>query len=146
MRSVCGLLLVLLAVSGPSPALSGDGSAKSADIEAGRKVYDKCIACHSPERNRTGPLHCGLLGRKAGTVEGYGYSDAMRSAAIVWSPETLDRFLQAPLDVIPGTSMGFAGLPDEAERRQLIAWLTMLTPSSEQCHGTGSKTGVVKNE
>lgn len=103
------------------------------DDGAGRAVYDKCIACHSPERNRTGPMHCGVVGRKAGTVEGFEYSVAMRAADITWTAGTLDRFLAAPLAMIPGTSMGFAGLADARERRQLISWLATLTPSSEYC-------------
>lgn len=133
-------------MSGAAPVLSADGAANSADVAAGRVVYEKCIACHSPERNRTGPLHCGLLGREAGTVEGYGYTDAMRSTAIVWNIETLSRFLEAPLKMIPGTLMGFAGLADATERRQLIVWLGTLNASSEHCRGVKMKDRSSKNE
>lgn len=129
------IAIALLTAAGADPALSADGAKDATDVDAGRVVYEKCIACHSPERNRTGPLHCGLVGREAGTVEGYEYSDAMRTAAIVWNADTLNRFLEAPLEMIPETSMGFAGLADETERRQLIAWLATLTASSKYCIG-----------
>ena len=105
------------------------------DVQSGEEVYAKCIACHSPDRNRTGPLHCGVVDRISGTVEGYAYSNAMRGAAVTWTVAALDRFLAAPLDVIPETSMGFAGISDATERRQLIAWLATLTPASSHCDG-----------
>ena len=57
----------------------------------------------------------------------------MRDAAIVWDAQTLDRFLEAPLDAVPGTTMGFAGLPDAAERRRLIDWLATLDGDSPLC-------------
>lgn len=115
--------------------LAADAPTAAAEVEAGKRVYDRCIACHSPDRNRAGPLHCGVFGRVAGTVSGFAYSDAMRGAKIVWDAETLDRFLEAPLEVVPGTTMGFVGVADEAERRQLIAWLASLTPASRHCEG-----------
>lgn len=104
-----------------------------ADVEAGKGLYSKCLGCHSPERNRTGPLHCGLFGRVSGTVAGFEYSEAMRQAEITWNARTLDRFLEAPLETVPGTSMGFVGIPDVGQRRQLIVWLETLTSSSGAC-------------
>ena len=103
------------------------------DPEAGRASYTRCEGCHSPSYNRTGPLHCGLLGRAAAGVEDYDYSAAMRDSKLVWNVETLDRFLASPLTMMPGTTMGFAGIPDEIERRNLIAWLATLDASSELC-------------
>ncbi len=103
------------------------------DLAAGQESYAKCIGCHSPSYNRTGPLHCGIVGREAASVEGYNYSQAMREARIVWDADTLDRFLTAPLTMLPGTSMGFAGIPDAEERRNLIAWLASLDASSDAC-------------
>lgn len=103
------------------------------DIEAGEQSYTMCIGCHSPDRNRTGPLHCGVVGREAGSASGYDYSEAMRDAGIVWTRDELDRFLEAPLRMVPGTSMGFAGIADRAERRNLVAWLATLTSASPLC-------------
>ncbi|HEX2138620.1 MAG TPA: c-type cytochrome [Woeseiaceae bacterium] len=103
------------------------------DPAAGERVYVRCIGCHSPERHRTGPRHCGLVGRVSGTAAGYDYSPAMREAAITWNAETLDAFLQAPLAAVPGTTMGFAGIADRGERRDLIRYLETLTSASRQC-------------
>ncbi len=122
-----GLATALLAFS-----LSVFGT-PSVDLAAGEQSYAKCLGCHSPDYNRTGPLHCGLLGRVAGSVKGYEYSSAMRNAAIVWNVKTLNRFLTAPLKMVPGTSMGFAGIADPAERRNLIAWLATLDASAAVC-------------
>lgn len=116
------LLLPLAAASPPA-----------ADLAAGERSYFKCMGCHSPERNRTGPLHCGVVGRAAGAVAGYDYSVAMRESGIVWTTENLDRFLQDPLATVPGSTMGFAGIADAAERHNLVAWLATLDSSSPLC-------------
>lgn len=126
------LLLAATAVSLSSlPALSAP---LDATLEAGKRVYERCTGCHSPERSRAGPLHCGLLGRMAGSVSGYSYSRAMRNAAITWTRETLDVFLRAPLEMLPGTSMGFSGIANDAERHDLIEWLATLSAASELCN------------
>jgi len=108
-------------------------TAPAVDLAAGEAAYARCAGCHSPERSRTGPLHCGLLGRSAGSVPGYGYSEAMRDSGIVWTRLSLDRFLAAPLQMVPGTTMGFAGIADDGERRNLVAWLATLDRSSPLC-------------
>lgn len=104
-----------LAVQAPSP--------QAAAVARGARVYERCIACHSLDHDRTGPRHCGLIGRKAGSVRDFEYSEAMRKSGLVWNKRTLDRFLAAPTEVVPGTSMGYAGIPDARERADLIAWL-----------------------
>jgi cytochrome c len=93
------------------------------DASAGEAVYSRCLACHSLELNRTGPKHCGLLGRRAGTVPGYDYSPAMKRSKLVWDEKTLDRFLADPLKAVPGTTMTYAGVQDAKERASLIAYL-----------------------
>lgn len=89
----------------------------------GAEVYERCAACHSLERDRTGPRHCDLFGRRAGSVADFEYSEAMRASGITWDEATLDRFLAAPMRAVPGTSMGYAGIDDARERRDLIAYL-----------------------
>lgn len=123
---------VLLAMQHES-SLSAGASPAAANLAAGEQSYAKCIGCHSPDRNRTGPLHCGLVGREAGAVPDYAYSDAMRASGIVWTVDALDRFLRDPLQMVPGSTMGFAGIADAAERRDLVAWLATLTESSAAC-------------
>lgn len=93
------------------------------DAKAGQAVYSRCLACHSLEYHRTGPKHCGLLGRRAGTSPGFDYSPAMKKSRITWSENTLDRFLANPPKVVPGTTMTYAGVEDAQDRADLIAYL-----------------------
>jgi cytochrome c len=94
------------------------------DAAAGEAVYSRCLGCHSLAQHRTGPKHCGLFGRKAGSAPGFGeYSLAMKRSKIVWNDKTLDRFLASPLKAVPGTTMTYAGVADAKERADLIAYL-----------------------
>lgn len=97
--------------------------AAAGDPRAGESIYARCLACHALAYDRTGPRHCGLFGRRAGSVEGFEYSQAMQGSKIVWSEKTLDRFLANPLRAVPGTAMGYAGVTDRKERADLIAYL-----------------------
>jgi cytochrome c len=103
------------------------------DAARGGEIYERCAACHSLDRNRTGPKHCGLLGRRAGSLPDFEYSPAMRASGIVWSEPTLDRFLAAPTAVVPGTYMGYAGIDDARERTDLIAYLKAANSSRALC-------------
>jgi cytochrome c len=98
-------------------------AALPADVRAGEEIYSRCAACHSLAYDRTGPRHCGLFGRRAGTVPGFDYSEAMKRSGIVWNANSLDLFLADPLAAVPGTSMGYAGVADRTERANLIAYL-----------------------
>lgn len=93
------------------------------DPKAGEAIYARCAACHALAYDRVGPRHCGLLGRRAGSIEGFEYSAAMKKSGIVWSAKTLDRFLAAPLQGVPGTAMTYAGIDDAGDRADLIAYL-----------------------
>jgi cytochrome c len=125
-----GLLVVgLVAATAGSPP---------PEIAAGREIYERCGACHSLERDRVGPRHCGLFGRRAGSVPGFAYSEAMRNSGIVWNRQTLNAFLADPLGTVPGTFMTYAGIQDREERAQLLAFLEVAT-RSERCEPlTGS--------
>lgn len=81
------------------------------------------MACHALAYDRVGPRHCGLFGRRAGSIPGFDYSPAMTRSNIVWGETTLDRFLTSPLKMVPGTSMTYDGVADPAERADLIAYL-----------------------
>jgi cytochrome c len=103
-------------------------------LQRGQEVYARCAACHSVEGNRTGPQHCGLFGRRAGAAPGFQmYSKALRETGIVWDARTLDRFLQDPMQAVPGTAMGYAGVKDPQERSDLIAWLQHATSAGKAC-------------
>ena len=114
-------------------ALCGERASAAGDAARGEAIYDRCLACHALDRNRVGPKHCGLFGRRAGGLDGFRYSPAMRRSGIVWSEETLDRFLENPTATVPGTTMTYAGIKDAKERANLIAWLERATVSPEAC-------------
>ena len=119
------LLLPALAVL----ALGFAPAAQAQNAEAGRTVYNQCRACHTIDaggRNGVGPNLHAVVGRRAGAVEGFRYSAPMRTAAeggLTWTPENLDRYLTNPKDLVPGGSMAFAGLRNEQQRKDLIAWM-----------------------
>jgi len=123
---------VLLAFSASAAAASAAAAAEAEPL--GQQVYARCAACHAIETNRTGPQHCGLFGRRAGTAPGYeAYSQALRDSRIVWDARTLDRFLRDPMAAVPGTTMGYAGVKDDAERAALIDWLRDATRPGKTC-------------
>ena len=93
------------------------------DTARGEQIYVRCMACHALPTDRVGPRHCGLFGRRAGSIPGYPYSDAMKNSRIVWNDKTLDRFLANPPATVPGTTMTYAGIEDPGERADLIAYL-----------------------
>jgi cytochrome c len=99
------------------------GVARAADAVRGEQLYARCAACHALASDRVGPRHCGLLGRRAGSVPGFSYTDAMKNSKLIWDDKTLDRFLAKPMAVVPGTSMTYDGVPDSQDRADLIAWL-----------------------
>lgn len=101
------------------------GPAQAGDIQAGAKVFKKCKACHyvDREKNKTGPHLVNIIGRTAGTLEGYKYSKAMKASGIVWDEATLAEYLRAPKKYIKGTKMAFAGLRKDADIANIIAYL-----------------------
>jgi cytochrome c len=116
--------------------MAGTASAASdpAVLRLGEQVYGRCLACHAIEQNRTGPAHCGLFGRKAGSAPGYTtYSPAMRASGIVWDDRSLARFLASPMTVVPGTTMTYLGVTDGKERAALVAWLKEATRPGKAC-------------
>ncbi|ETW12246.1 cytochrome c2 [Roseivivax marinus] len=112
------------------------------DAEAGEQVFRKCQACHmvgEDAQNRVGPTLNGVVGRTAGTLEGFNYSDAMVAKGeegLVWNPETLAAYLENPRGYVEGTKMSFAGLRKEEERANVIAYLAQY--SEDGTMGEGS--------
>ncbi len=109
------------------------GAAASAaavpDTTHGEEVYGRCLACHALAYDRVGPRHCGLFGRRAGSVPGFDYSPAMKKSGIVWDDKSLDRFLAAPMEAVPGTRMTYDGVKDPKDRADLIAYLKQVNQS-----------------
>lgn len=120
------LFLVLLA-----GVLVG-ANAFAADL--GKQSFELCIACHSlkAEQNGTGPTLYNLIGRTAGTVEGFRFSGPMKRSAIVWDQKTLTAFLRNPQEVVPGTRMPFSGMTDEAALKALTQYLETATKASPE--------------
>lgn len=95
------------------------------DAAAGKRVFAKCMACHTvvEGQNRVGPSLYGIVGREAGSVEGFNYSDANANSGLTWTEATLFEYLEAPQEFMPGTRMIFPGLPSEQDRANVIAYL-----------------------
>lgn len=106
---------------------AGSVAHAAGDPGRGRAIYEHCMGCHAIGYEVVGPDHAGLYGRKSGSLPSYDYSPAMRAAGLTWDAATLDRFLANPRGVVPGTKMGFAGVPDPDERADLIAYLKQAT-------------------
>jgi cytochrome c len=104
-------------------------SARAADADNGQAVFKtQCGICHSVVQDKTmvGPSLFGIMGRKSGSVEGFHYSAANKNAGITWDAATLDKYLTAPREVVPGTIMTYLGLKDDAKRADVIAYLATL--------------------
>jgi cytochrome c len=100
-------------------------SAQEGDPAAGAKVFNKCRACHvvDEDKNRVGPYLHGVIGRPAGTAEGFKYSDAMKNSGIVWSEETIAEYIADPKAYVPGNRMAFPGLKKQEDIKNLTAYL-----------------------
>ena len=98
--------------------------ANAGDPVKGKKVFRKCVACHSLQegKNKMGPPLNNLLGRKAGSMKGYKYSKAMKNSDVVWNEESLDKFLTKPRKFIPKTKMSFRGIKKKSLRDDLISF------------------------
>jgi cytochrome c len=124
MTRSAALFSLLLAASSALPAWA------AGDAAEGEKIFKRyCTTCHiATEKGspRQGPTLFGVVGRKAGSVEGFRYTSANKNSGHVWTAEELDKYLTDPRGVIPGTSMAFAGIKNADERANLIAFLATL--------------------
>ena len=105
--------------------------AHAQDVEAGKAVFRKCAACHATDTttNKVGPHLGDVMGRTAGTVEGFNFSPAMKKAGedgLVWDEASLAEYLAAPKTKVPDTRMAFAGIRKEDEMANLLAYLATL--------------------
>jgi cytochrome c2 len=102
---------------------------RAADVEKGKAVFEQCAACHSLDGSGDydGPTLKGIMGRKAGSLEDYRYSAAMKRSDVTWDVTTLDTYVTDPQAFIAGNRMAFAGIADKAERDDLIAFLAVAT-------------------
>jgi cytochrome c len=97
-----------------------------ADLDNGRLHFNLCKPCHTITEggpNMTGPNLYGLFGRKVASKAGFDYSAALRAKAWTWDADQLDKWVKSPRTYVPGTKMSFYGIPDDEDRRDLIAYL-----------------------
>lgn len=125
-----GRLLALI----PLLALTGAANAAEGDPKEGEEVFKKCRACHeigADAKNKLGPVLTGIVGRKAGTIDGFNYSPANKKAGDegwLWTEEKLLKYLENPREAMPGNRMAFAGLADEQDRLDVLAYLKSFSP------------------
>ena len=124
-----GRLLRAVLAAGLFAFASAPAFAELGNVEAGEDVFKKCRACHdvgAGAANKVGPPLNGIIGRKVGTAPDYAYSDANKAfgeKGAIWSEDELFKYLENPLVYMPKTKMAFAGLKDEQDRRDVIAYL-----------------------
>ncbi|HYD88300.1 MAG TPA: cytochrome c family protein [Vitreimonas sp.] len=106
------------------------GPYATANYEAGRRVFAQCRSCHTINaggQHRVGPNLHGVFGREIGTAAGFNYSQAVQNADFAWDAAQLDHWLANPQTFLPGNRMAFAGVRDEEQRRDVIAYLMIET-------------------
>ncbi|MEP0391903.1 MAG: cytochrome c family protein [Erythrobacter sp.] len=107
------------------PAVAVTFADLSGDAASGERVFGQCRACHLVEegKNAVGPSLYGVIGRDAGSIEGFRYSDANANIGVTWTPEVMYEYLEAPREFMPGTRMAFPGLKNPQDRADVIAYL-----------------------
>jgi cytochrome c len=115
--------LAAVSIVGAAP-VSAD-TAPIGDAAHGQALYQGCQACHSIDDNDLGPRHRGVVGRRAGSVDDYSYSAALKNSGLTWDEATLDRWLTNPSALVPGTKMFFK-IDDPQTRADIIAYLKEL--------------------
>jgi cytochrome c len=132
--AVCAAAVITVSFAYVPSALSGE------TLSRGRILFLKCASCHDVSAStsaKIGPNLYGVVGRRVAAQEGYPYSEALRAQDFTWDILHLDQWLTNPNAVAPGTAMAFAGIPDAADRRQIIAYLQAQSTSN----GPGPKVG-----
>jgi cytochrome c oxidase assembly protein subunit 11 len=114
------------------------------DAVHGQEIFSqRCTACHALDRNKTGPMLGGVIGRAAGAVAGYHYSQALKNASLTWSADELDRWLADPQKMLPGARMPVR-VVDVPSRRDVIAYLQQV--SHERDGQAAASVGTPKPE
>ena len=119
-RATMVLVMTLLTVA----AARADG-----DPVRGETRFQECAACHKLDAgaNEVGPSLHGLFTRKAGELADFRFSPAMKRSGIVWTPETLEKYIADPQAMVPANRMPYAGMASASDRTDLIAYLSKAT-------------------
>ena len=117
-KIICLLVAAAFAIAAGAARADGDAG-------RGEKKFEECAACHKlePAADSVGPDLHGVFGRKAGTLADFRYSPALKRSGITWTPQAVDTFIADPQAAVPANRMPYAGLPDAADRADLIAYL-----------------------
>jgi cytochrome c len=110
-------------------------AAHAQDAENGADIFKKCRACHQigeNAKNVVGPKLNGLFGRKAGSIEGFSYSDANKGSGVVWDEKVFAKYIADPKSAMPGNKMAFVGIKDEKDVADLIVYLKMFDADGKQ--------------
>jgi len=116
--------------AGAAAAVPIDRLLASASAERGAEVAKQCQACHNFEEGqgpKVGPHLYGVVGRKIASAPGFNYSSALKSKNGNWDFNALNAWLIKPTAYAPGTSMTFAGLSNDKQRADVIAYLDTLS-------------------
>ena len=129
--------------STPPPVESPELAAllAGADLHKGKVLFLQCRACHSivpeAESGKIGPTLYGVLGRKAGSVSDFAYSEAVAGSGITWTADQIDRWLQRPSEFLPGNKMVFVGIKDPQDRANIIAFIQDESAKPPPAPGSG---------
>ncbi|MFV0299234.1 MAG: c-type cytochrome [Hyphomicrobiaceae bacterium] len=132
MRNTFGRLLAATALVALGATVA---AAEAPDPENGADVFKKCRACHQigeGAKNAVGPELNGVIGRKAGSAPGFNYTDANKHSGLTWDEATFTKYIKNPRAVVPGTKMAFAGLKDDLDIQDLIAFLKQYDASGKK--------------
>lgn len=128
-RTVLALLWLLAGALAASASAATTPAVLTGDAALGREVFKGCEGCHSvqPNVHLFGPSLAGVVGRPAGRLKGYAFSDALSAQKFTWTNQRLEAWLgDEPKNLVPGTRMEFPGIADKAQLHQLIAYLDTL--------------------
>ena len=128
-------ILPIVLISASAWAAAAGAAFAAGDPKAGEATFKVCRICHQigeTARNFVGPELNGVVGRKAGTVPGYNYSDANKNSGLTWDEATLTKYLHLPRAVVPGTKMAFPGLENDSDIANLIAYLKQFGPDGKK--------------
>jgi cytochrome c len=101
-------------------------TARAADVEHGKSLFEACVACHTERPDALGPSLKGVVGRKSGVLEDFRYSNAMKRANLVWDEENLRAYIQDPQGKVKGNRMPYGGVAGAADVDDIVAYLKTL--------------------
>lgn len=110
-------------------------SADAKDPASGEEIFKRCRACHQigeTAKSAVGPVLNGLFGRKAGTIEGFAYSEANKASGLVWDETNFTTYIKNPRAAMPGNKMAFAGLKDDEDIADLVSFLKQFDASGKK--------------